>query len=110
MRHLGDMTGGAMVLSDSFSYGYFQQSVQRLLSQSTITGHLNMAFNADMEVIVSKELKICGLIGPAISNQKKGPHVSDTEIGLGGTSSWKFASLTPRSTAAVFFEVANQVF
>ena len=39
----------------------------------------------------------------------KGPSVSDTEIGLGGTCQWKFCGVYPNSTVALFFEVVNQV-
>ncbi|KAJ1673009.1 GTPase-activating protein S23, partial [Spiromyces aspiralis] len=67
-----------------------------------------MAFNATLEVHTTKELKVCGLIGPAVSAQKKSQNISDTEIGMGNTNAWKFCGLTPRTTAAVYFEVVNQ--
>ena len=38
----------------------------------------------------------------------KGPSVSETEMGIGGTSQWKFCALGPNTTPAFFFEVANQ--
>lgn len=50
-----------------------------------------------------------GAIGPCVSLNVKSPCVSDTDIGLGGTSQWKFCSFTPHTTTAVFFEVVNQV-
>jgi len=34
--------------------------------------------------------------------------ISDQEIGVGGTSQWKFCGLTPSTTSAIFFEVVNQ--
>jgi len=30
------------------------------------------------------------------------------EIGIGGTSSWKFCGLQPTTSAAIYFEVVNQ--
>lgn len=50
-----------------------------------------------------------GAIGNCVSLNTKGPCVSDTEIGLGGTCMWKFCSLIPTATSAFFFEVVNQV-
>lgn len=82
----------------------------------------------------SKELKICGLLGPGISLNRKNASVADTvsvcvpvgggvnqychfvrsfvrsqEIGVGGTSSWRVCGLNPISSLAIVFEVANQV-
>ena len=57
----------------------------------------------------SKELKICGVIGPCISLNRKNASVSDNEIGVGGTSAWRVCALDPSTSLAVLFEVANQV-
>lgn len=54
-------------------------------------------------------VKVMGAIGPCVSLNVKSPCVSDTDIGLGGTSQWKFCTFTPQTTAALFFEVVNQV-
>lgn len=50
-----------------------------------------------------------GAIGPCVSLGVKGPAVSDTELGLGGTCQWKMCGLYPSTTLAYFFEVVNQV-
>lgn len=50
-----------------------------------------------------------GAIGPCVSLGVKGASVSDTEMGLGGTSQWKLCGLYPNLTLAFFFEVVNQV-
>lgn len=57
----------------------------------------------------SRELKVSGAIGPCVSLGVKGPCVSDTEMGLGGTSQWKMCGLYPNTTLALFFEVVSQV-
>lgn len=57
----------------------------------------------------SKELKICGVIGPCISLNRKNAAVSDSEIGVGGTSAWRICALDPSTSLCVVFEVANQV-
>ena len=106
MKSLVNWTGGNIVLSDSFATNIFKQSCQRIFLKDS-NGHLVMAFNGSMEVFVSRELRVAGLIGPAISLERKGPSVAETEIGLGGTSAWKFCGLSPRTTASVFFEMAG---
>ncbi|KAI0240092.1 GTPase-activating protein S23 [Massospora cicadina] len=93
MKSMANMTGGVVILADSFNTAIFRQSFQKLLAKDA-EGHLRM-------------LKVSGLIGPAISNAVKTACVGETEIGLGGTASWKFCGLTPATTAAVYFEVSN---
>ena len=41
-------------------------------------------------------------------NNKAG-NVGETEIGVGGTSQWKFCSLTPNTTPVIALEIVNQV-
>ena len=38
----------------------------------------------------------------------KSTYVGETEIGIGGTSTWKMAGLMPRSSLAVYFEIVSQ--
>jgi len=108
MKNLVNETGGYMILSDSFTTAIFKQSFIRILSKDS-QGFLNMGFNAVLEVQTSKELKICGLIGSAVSANKKNACVSETEIGIGGTCAWKFCGITNQTTVGVYFEIANQV-
>lgn len=55
----------------------------------------------------TKELKVSGLIGHAISAGKKSACVGETEIGIGQTSAWRLNAITPRTSAAVYFEVVT---
>ena len=80
MSNLATMTGGNIVLSDSFSTNIFKQSVQRIFLKDS-NDDLQMAFNGVFEVLVGRELRVCGLIGPALPLNKKGPSVSEVEIG-----------------------------
>jgi len=34
--------------------------------------------------------------------------VSDTVLGIGGTSQWKLCALSPATTPAIFFEIVQQ--
>lgn len=109
MRSLANYTGGVVVIADGFNTLLFKQNCQRIL-QKDASGNLQMGFNAITDVHLSKELKVCGLIGPAVSMNKKNSFVSETEIGVGGTSSWRLCSISPRTTVGMYFEVANQAF
>ncbi|KAJ2617421.1 GTPase-activating protein S23 [Coemansia sp. RSA 1285] len=106
MKSLANWTGGHMVLADSFTTTIFRQSFQRVFGKDGDA--LRMGFNATLEVQTTKELKVCGLIGPGVSGGKKTAIVSDTEIGIGSTSAWRLAAVTPQTTVGVYFEVANQ--
>ncbi|KAI8322648.1 putative SEC23-component of COPII coat of ER-golgi vesicle [Martensiomyces pterosporus] len=107
MKYLVNWTGGHMVLTDSYVTAIFRQSFQRVFEKDE-QDQLQMGFNATLEVQTTKEIKVCGLIGPGMSANKKTAIVSDTEIGIGNTSAWRLATLTPRTTVGIYFEVANQ--
>jgi len=107
MKSLVNKTGGYMILSDSFTTAIFKQSFIRIFSKDS-QGFLNMGFNATLTVQTSRELKVSGLIGPAIAAGKKNQYVGETEIGIANTNSWKFCGITNRTTVAVYFEVASQ--
>uniref|UniRef100_A0A224XJ36 Protein transport protein SEC23 n=1 Tax=Panstrongylus lignarius TaxID=156445 RepID=A0A224XJ36_9HEMI len=107
MKQCCNSTGGHMVMGDSFSSSLFKQTFQRVMSRDQ-KNEFKMAFNGVLEVKTSRELKVMGAIGPCVSLNAKSPCVSDTDIGLGGTSQWKFCALNPSTTCAFFFEVVNQ--
>uniref|UniRef100_A0A8W8IEX7 Protein transport protein SEC23 n=1 Tax=Magallana gigas TaxID=29159 RepID=A0A8W8IEX7_MAGGI len=107
MKFCPRYTGGHMVMGDSFNTSLFKQTFQRVFSKDA-KGEFKMAFGATVEVKTSRELKVSGAIGPCVSLGVKGPSVSDTEMGLGGTSQWKMCGLYPNTTLALFFEVVSQ--
>ncbi|KAG0234508.1 GTPase-activating protein S23 [Actinomortierella wolfii] len=107
MKSMVNATGGVMVLSDSFTTLIFKQSFQKMFEKDA-EGHLKMGFNATLAVQTTRELKICGLIGHAVSANKKTASVGETEIGIGNTSAWKMCGVTPKTTNAIYFEVVNQ--
>lgn len=109
MRYLPNSTGGVIVLSDAFSTSIFKQSFMRVFNKDD-EGFLAMGFGGNLEVKVSKELKVSGLIGPAISLNNKSTVISDTEIGIGKTSSWKLCGISPSSTYALYYEVVSTNF
>lgn len=107
MRQCCNSTGGHMVMGDSFNSSLFKQTFQRVFTKDP-KRDLKMAFNATLEVKTSREIKVSGAIGPCVSLGVKGASVGEQEVGLGGTCQWKFCSLTPSTTTALFFEVVNQ--
>ncbi|KAL0083645.1 protein transporter SEC23 [Phycomyces blakesleeanus] len=107
MKSMVNTTGGFMILSDSFNAAIFKQSFHHLFQKDS-QGHLQMGFNATLDVQTSRELKVSGLIGHATSGNKKSTYVGETEIGIGNTSSWKICSITPKTTHGIYFEVVNQ--
>ncbi|EEC04049.1 vesicle coat complex COPII, subunit SEC23, putative [Ixodes scapularis] len=107
MKYCPNMTGGHVVMGDSFNSSLFKQTFQRVFAKDA-RGEFRMGFNALLEVKASRELKVAGAIGSCISTNVKSSSVLDTETGMGGTCQWKLCSLSPSTTVAVFLEVANQ--
>ncbi|ESP02930.1 hypothetical protein LOTGIDRAFT_185711 [Lottia gigantea] len=107
MKFCPKYTGGHLVMGDSFNTSLFKQTFQRVFSKDS-KGEFKMAFGATVEVKCSREVKVSGAMGPLVSLGVKGPAVSDTEIGLGGTCQWKLCGLYPNTSLGLFFEVVNQ--
>jgi len=107
MKYVTNFTGGHMVMGDSFNTSLFKQTFQRVFSKD-VKNEFKMAFNGQIEVKTSRELKIQGAIGSCIGLAQKGACVSDTELGMGGTTQWKMCNIYPTSSYAFFFEVVNQ--
>jgi protein transport protein SEC23 len=107
MKSLANSTGGHMVLTDSFTSSQFKQSFVRVFDKDA-EDNLLMGFNASLEVLTTKELKVTGLIGHAVSLNKKSSSVGETECGIGNTSSWKMCGIDPTASYGIYFEIANQ--
>ncbi|ESN95356.1 hypothetical protein HELRODRAFT_185982 [Helobdella robusta] len=108
MKYLPTLTGGHMVMGDSFNTSLFKQTFQRVFAKDS-KNEFKMAFAANIEVKTSKELKVQGCIGSCTSmSNKTGTNISETEVGVGGTCQWRMCGLYPNTTYAFFFEVANQ--
>lgn len=107
MKNLANYTGGHMLLTDSFTSSQFKQSFVRIFDKDA-NDNLLMGFNASLEVLTTKELKVTGLIGHAVSLNKKSSSVGETECGIGNTCAWKMCGIDPSSSYGVYFEIANQ--
>eukprot|EP00592_Proboscia_alata_P001524 CAMPEP_0194368498 /NCGR_PEP_ID=MMETSP0174-20130528/16736_1 /TAXON_ID=216777 /ORGANISM="Proboscia alata, Strain PI-D3" /LENGTH=781 /DNA_ID=CAMNT_0039144903 /DNA_START=60 /DNA_END=2405 /DNA_ORIENTATION=- len=112
MRVLIEATGGLMVLADSFGQSVFKESLRRVFRRYPDDvpgdgGMMSMAFGGVLEVLTSKEFKVSGAIGPLTSLGKRGPNVSDVEVGKGGTNAWAIGGLDPTTTLAIYFDVSH---
>lgn len=107
MKSLANCTGGHMILTDSFTSSMFRQSFVKIFDKDA-NDFLLMGFNASLEVLTTKELKVTGLIGHAVSLNKKSTSVGETEVGIGNTCSWKLCGITPTTSVATYYEIASQ--
>lgn len=107
MKNLCNYTSGHMVMGDSFNSSLFKQTFQRVFAKDQ-RGDYKMAFNAVLEVKTSREIKVSGCLGPCTSMNNKAGNISETEIGVAGTSQWKFCSLMPNTTPAIVLEISSQ--
>src|ERR1700743_554721 len=107
MKGLPNSTGGHMILTDSFTASMYKQSFAKIFDTDA-DGNLAMGFNASLEVLTTKELKVTGLIGHAVSMNKKSASVGETECGIGNTCSWKMCGIDPAASYGIYFEVASQ--
>jgi protein transport protein SEC23 len=107
MHKMASHTGGLLVSTESFKVNdIIKQSLKKLFDKDQ-EGHLQMRFNSTIELITSKELKICGAIGHLQSAEKKSANISESVIGIGGTSMWKMSVLDSNHTYGFYFEVVN---
>ncbi|KAI8030777.1 Protein transport protein SEC23 [Camellia lanceoleosa] len=61
-----------------------------------------------IEIVMTKDIKICEVLGPYVSLRKKNSSVSEKEIGENGTNIWKLGTLTNRTCIAFFFQVSDE--
>ncbi|KAJ4956531.1 hypothetical protein NE237_013314 [Protea cynaroides] len=102
-----ESSGGFMMLGESFESDQFRKCLRHVFSRDA-DGHLKMCFDATMEVVTTKEVMICGALGPCVSLRRKNSAVSVSEIGQGGTNLWKLGTPTNKTCITFFFEVGDE--
>ncbi|KAF6149469.1 hypothetical protein GIB67_035002 [Kingdonia uniflora] len=100
-------SGGFLMLGESFESDQFRKCLRHIFKCDD-DGHLNLFSDATIEIVTTKELKICGALGPCVSLGKENSSVSETEIGTGGTCLWKLGTLTNKTCIAFFFQVGDE--
>ncbi|GAB4820058.1 hypothetical protein N2152v2_007104 [Parachlorella kessleri] len=108
MKNAVELSGGMTVQCDSFANPVFRDSLKRAFSPPGEEGHLGLGSNATFEVMCSKDVKVCGVLGPVSPLEKKTPAVADTQVGAGGTSLWKLCTLAANTTLAVVYDIVAQ--
>ncbi|KAK1362487.1 Protein transport protein SEC23 [Heracleum sosnowskyi] len=102
-----ERSGGFMMVGESFESDQFRKCLRHIFRHDD-DGSLKMCFDATIDIVTTKDLKICGALGPCVSLQKKNGSVSDKEIGEGGTHTWKLGTLDNRTCIAFFFQVGGE--
>eukprot|EP00761_Pharyngomonas_kirbyi_P013376 gb/GECH01013405.1/.p1 GENE.gb/GECH01013405.1/~~gb/GECH01013405.1/.p1 ORF type:complete len:765 (+),score=151.61 gb/GECH01013405.1/:1-2295(+) len=112
MRTCVSRTGGMAVITESFDNPIFQNTFQRVLERSPTEASadaecLQMGLNGTMTMQTTPDIKVCGILGPAVSTHKKGKCVAETEIGESNTCEWRVPGLDRRSTLGVYLEITG---
>lgn len=100
-------SGGFMMLGESFESKEFRNCLRHIFIRDE-EGHLKMFLDATIQIVTTKDVKICGALGPCVSLQKRNNLVSSNEIGEGGTYMWKSGALTNKTCFAFFFQVSDE--
>eukprot|EP00357_Protocruzia_adherens_P026979 CAMPEP_0115036662 /NCGR_PEP_ID=MMETSP0216-20121206/42260_1 /TAXON_ID=223996 /ORGANISM="Protocruzia adherens, Strain Boccale" /LENGTH=642 /DNA_ID=CAMNT_0002416541 /DNA_START=359 /DNA_END=2287 /DNA_ORIENTATION=+ len=106
MKPCVENTGGYLVMSESFNTPMFKESLRKIFDRDEADA-LKMGFNANIEIIPSRDIKVSGAIGPCLAVPKKSNHVSETTIGQSGTTTWKIGGVDKNSSIAFYFDMAN---
>ncbi|RAL38394.1 hypothetical protein DM860_002372 [Cuscuta australis] len=103
-----ETSGGFMMLGESFDSDQFKKCVRHLFTWRDELGNLDMCFDATIEIVTTKNVKICGALGPCVSLRKnENGSASHKEVGHGGTHAWKSSTLTNKTCIAFYFEVGS---
>ncbi|XP_039007255.1 protein transport protein SEC23-like isoform X2 [Hibiscus syriacus] len=102
-----ESSGGFMILGESFESDQFRKCMRHIFSHNE-EGNLKMYFDATIEIVTTKDLKICGALGPCVSLRKLNTLVCENAIGDGGTYMWKLGRLTSKTCIAFFFQVSYE--
>ncbi|CAL1396487.1 unnamed protein product [Linum trigynum] len=102
-----EKSGGFLLLSELFDSHEFRKCLRHIFIRDE-DGNPKMYFDGTIEIVTTKDVKVCGALGPCVSLGRKNDLVSDHQIGEGGTYLWKLGTLTNRTCIAFFFEVGNE--
>jgi protein transport protein SEC23 len=106
MKSLSEMTGGSLVMSNSFQNNVFKKSFVKLFERDN-QGQLKLGTAATLTLLTSKGIKVSGVVGHCTSLKKKAMNVSEVVIGIGGTNVWALGGIDKDSTYSFYFEVTN---
>ncbi|CAA0823378.1 Sec23/Sec24 protein transport family protein [Striga hermonthica] len=96
-----EQSGGYMILAESFGSEQFAKCLHRIFNRE-------MFFDATIEIVTTRDVKIRGALGPCVSLGRISESVSEHPIGQGGTHVWKLCTLTSKTCVAFFFEIGDE--
>ncbi|CAI9762691.1 unnamed protein product [Fraxinus pennsylvanica] len=102
-----ESSGGFMMLGESFGSEQFRKCLRQMFDRDDF-GNLKICFDATIEIVTTKDVKICGAVGPCTSMRKMNNSVSNKEIGEGGTYIWKLGTVASKTCIAFFFEMGDE--
>ena len=108
MRSLFEKTGGFIVMHDTFEKQVFKESFLKMFSRDPTGQSFKLGFKGKIELFLTKDVKVCGCIGPCQSEKKGGSQASETEIGESQTTVWFMAALDNSTTFAFYLDVSSQ--
>ena len=85
----------------------FKDSFKKLIEPND-QGFVATGFNTQLTMHCSKDVKVGGAVGACTSLQRKGPNVSESEVGEGATNGWSLGSVDVNTTLAFYLEVTNE--
>ncbi|KAF5186568.1 transport protein SEC23 [Thalictrum thalictroides] len=100
-------SGGFLMLGESFESEQFKKCLRHIFMRDG-DGNLNMYLDATIEIVTTKDVKICGALGPCVSLGRKNSSVSENQIGQGGTCLWKLGALTNKTCIAFIFHLGDE--
>ncbi|KAK8943846.1 hypothetical protein KSP40_PGU022460 [Platanthera guangdongensis] len=108
MRFPIETSGGLLILAESFESEQFKKCLRHIFKHEE-ADRLDMKFDATIELVTTKEVKICGALGPCLSLRNQNSLASEKEVGQGGTSSWKTSTLTSKTSIGFIFQVGGNL-
>lgn len=106
MRAPVESSGGFMVLAESFESEQFRKCLRHIFRREE-DDPLNMNFDATIEIITTKDVKISGALGPCTSLKRKHSSASGEKTGEGSTCCWKLCTVSSKTCIAFFFQVGG---
>ena len=107
MKLAVDQTGGQVILAEQFGAENFRKSLRKMFARRE-DGTLEMLFNGTFSAFCTPHVMVQGCIGPVSALAVKSKSISENEVGLGQTTSWRMCAFTPSTSIAVYYEIVNQ--
>ncbi|CCH46283.1 hypothetical protein BN7_5875 [Wickerhamomyces ciferrii] len=107
MSSLTTLTGGLLILADSFTTNIFKESFNKIFDV-TKDGYNDIKTRGSLTVLTSQHLKVAGLIGKGSRLERyhgSENFISDVPIGQGLTNVWSLPLITSKHNYSLFFHV-----